>query len=739
MNPRLACRCVIPPTQARLLRLLATFPKSLEDAWDVPRDLSLPGLAEQLGVVRSALNPPLTTLEKGGLVAIRPAHVIGGGHRKRKVVHITDDGRQAAEGLEDEVAKPAAAVGELFGDAPAPMLLHGRAELLDELAGRLEDGCCLQIEGFAGIGKTCLLRALAAAAVNSGWTVRWATLGATDDATSLAARWLGLDDAHQSTEAALAALAELPKRTLLVVDELQDAHPRHLDGVLALLDALAESPGSGLLVASRAPTPLDAGEVVRLEELESGDARNLLSEALDDDEAEAVLAALGGHPLALKLWEPGDSLPEADDRVQAFIQSDVIERVAADVLPALDELAAAPWPLYAEQMAKQDGVDALDEAALLRWQEELLELQHLVRNVRRTMWSDDERRAIHVGAAEHWAGREEPKARLHEAHHRIQAAAEDDADALIEHLEEGSGLMLSLDSAAMAALVHDALRVLPDAGQLKLLSARVALERGELELAEQALSEAEEAEAGGAEWAMLAARLARVTGEAETADRLEQEAIEKANPGERVKLEIGSLAARFDDHLPRGERSTANEELHKRLEGIDLSTLDQRERRRALVALALLRHALALEGGDLDAAADVRQQLQEAASADDPLVLELAARAALAQGSPAQASDMLEAIHHPLRRIALGLRLVESLSENDPSEAASLLQTLPAPTDLGSNAARRLSALHWFWQGQLDEGQRIRCWQEAIHRFQTAECPRAAAELTSRLHTSLFR
>jgi len=134
MNPRLACRYVIPATQARLLRLLATFPKSLEDAWDVPRDLSLPGLAEQLGVVRSALNPPLTALEQEGLVAIRPAHVIGGGHRKRKVVHITDDGRQAAEDLEDEVAEPAAVVGELFGDAPDSMLLHGRAEILDELA-----------------------------------------------------------------------------------------------------------------------------------------------------------------------------------------------------------------------------------------------------------------------------------------------------------------------------------------------------------------------------------------------------------------------------------------------------------------------------------------------------------------------------------------------------------------------------------------------------------------------------
>ena len=65
--------------EERLLRLLATFSSSLEKAWDVTRELSLPGMSESLGVVRSALNIPLTSLEQRGFLFKRMAHVIGGG------------------------------------------------------------------------------------------------------------------------------------------------------------------------------------------------------------------------------------------------------------------------------------------------------------------------------------------------------------------------------------------------------------------------------------------------------------------------------------------------------------------------------------------------------------------------------------------------------------------------------------------------------------------------------------
>ncbi|MDE0574986.1 MAG: helix-turn-helix domain-containing protein, partial [Candidatus Poseidoniales archaeon] len=79
---------MLPESQARILRLLARYPDELVEAWDVPRELSLPGLSESLGLVRSALHDPLKALEDEGLVQTRTAHVIDGGSRKRNVIHL---------------------------------------------------------------------------------------------------------------------------------------------------------------------------------------------------------------------------------------------------------------------------------------------------------------------------------------------------------------------------------------------------------------------------------------------------------------------------------------------------------------------------------------------------------------------------------------------------------------------------------------------------------------------------
>ena len=76
--------------ESRILARLHTFSSTLESAWDVPRDICLPGLSEYLGVVRSALHSPLNELVKKGMVIERKAHVIGGGSRKRKVYRECD-------------------------------------------------------------------------------------------------------------------------------------------------------------------------------------------------------------------------------------------------------------------------------------------------------------------------------------------------------------------------------------------------------------------------------------------------------------------------------------------------------------------------------------------------------------------------------------------------------------------------------------------------------------------------
>ena len=79
-------------SQEKLLRYLGTFPDALAKAWDVPRAVSLPGLSEAMGVVRSGLNQPLNVLLDEGYIVVRVAHVLGGGSRRRQVYHITEKG-----------------------------------------------------------------------------------------------------------------------------------------------------------------------------------------------------------------------------------------------------------------------------------------------------------------------------------------------------------------------------------------------------------------------------------------------------------------------------------------------------------------------------------------------------------------------------------------------------------------------------------------------------------------------
>ena len=118
---------MLSPAMLRILRWLDDHPSALETAWDVPRSLSLEGIADGIGVVRSALFQPMSAMEEQGLIHTRQAHVIGGGRRKRKVVHITGLGRKNLCSSIDDLPEPRSRTSsKLKGQLPELTHLHGR-------------------------------------------------------------------------------------------------------------------------------------------------------------------------------------------------------------------------------------------------------------------------------------------------------------------------------------------------------------------------------------------------------------------------------------------------------------------------------------------------------------------------------------------------------------------------------------------------------------------------------------
>jgi len=699
---------MLPESQARILRLLARYPDELVEAWDVPRELSLPGLSESLGLVRSALHEPLKALEDEGLVQTRTAHVIGGGSRKRNVIHLTSKGRQQASTLVT-TAGHSMEIESTDG-------LHGRESELGQLESALVDGAVV-LTGMPGIGKTALLQALP--------STRFVTLDASMDAQMLCASWLEIEDAPIDFEAQMELLSAVSE--ILIADEVQDVHPRHQAGVHALLQGLIGS-NAHVAIGMRAPCPFD--NAITLSGIDAEAGHQLLGEAVDSETAADVCEALDGHPLALHLWSPSDDLPEASDAVQSFVEETVLSRLSGDERGSLDSLSAEPRPVLATHLDTID-IDPLDNAALLRWPKGQVEVQHLIRNVRRVAWDSPE--TIHRQAAERWSEIEDSEARWFEAYHRTMAG-EDTTDFIVDNESD-----ILAESASAAALLDDVLHMLPDAHELRRMAAGLALERGESDIAADYLSDLPQPNHA------LLARLHRSQGDLAAAEEAESKAQSTASKADAARMHLSRLAGMLDDRLPN-EKGDLNS-VEKGLSAVNIGNLDDAHKRSAIVLIAMLRHRMAILRGDGDAATTVRNDLAELADGSDPLIDRMSHLEALHLSDP-DGAKRLEAegamrrlvgrTTDILQRVSLGLALVEAQARSNPPGAATTLETLrDLPLPLDQAAGRRLDALLWYWHGELESTNRLAYWREAILRFRRAECPRAARSLTAILHKAL--
>ena len=722
---------VLNQRQLAIIVHLSGFGRDLEESWDVPRAISLAGIAEHLGVVRSALHPPLKSLEADGLVSSRSAHVIGA-PRRRKVFHVTDRGREEARSGEKKTRK---STGRSVGPVPDTTKLHGREEIVSSISSGLSDGSNFLLEGLPGIGKTSVATAVSNSLIDDGWLVRWATCQTDSDSSSIARMWLG-GRAPTSKEAVVTRIDS--KKTLLVLDEAQQSSERLVEGIREILEACSDT-SAVILAVTRAPNPfpdISGFESIRLEGLETDLARELLPLEMDDEQAIEVCEAMDGHPLGIKLWSPDDELPGAG-AVQEYVEAQVLRRLSQSGASSLDELSLSPLPLQVEEMLEPGGTEELDESAILRWAGTLVEPHHLVRNVRRASLMDGGAEEIHSKLAEMWSKRVGSRARRIETHHRLESGTDVDPEWVAKSINE----IVIDDSAAAAVVLQQAISTNPEEGLYE-LAADIALERGESKIASEYIESMED----GPRRDLRMARLARIEGEWDRADEMEASAISGLDPGDRVRAEISSLVRNYDDRLPGSDSRADAQALLTGADSVTLSDLEEGDRDLASLVLDLLRHSLALDSGDLEEASRTRDSIEGRIGAEDPRIPFLDLRSRLSAGAEAEefldealeaARSHIESSTDPLERLRSIHLSLEACSE-PPTwliEAHSSFD----PESLGESLAphRRAKAHWWYWRGVTNREDRLSSWKEAIVRLRSTGCGKAARELTQRLSREL--
>tara|TARA_B110001452_G_scaffold155912_1_gene129806 strand:- start:3012 stop:5234 length:2223 start_codon:yes stop_codon:yes gene_type:complete len=728
--------------QERILRWLGGFSPTMEKAWDVTRHLSLPGISEALGVVRSALNSPLNSLEDNGLVFKRKAHVIGGGSRRRHVYHLTEAGRKAFEQLGDEKKTKKSSRGKSFGNPPHLGEIHGRLHLAEEVIKNIQTQHCLVLSGLPGIGKTTLGGLVSEELLASGTNVRWASVDEFTDLHALCKQW-GFNGPFPKNHEALAEFAALKcKGDVLVIDDAHLIPERHSDSIRTFCGLLDSAQAAHMLLIGREPFSFaDQLPRITVPALKVKDAALLLGESLEEGERLHVAESLGGHPLAILLHEDGAPLPEAGADVQSYVEDVVLSTLDDSTRSGLDHIVMVPMPIEAKKAFDSEVVGTLDDYAFLRWTSNLekMEIQHLVRNVRRSALDEDAKRQLHKAAVEHWkALAETADDHVILLYHRI-ASLEEGIDAQLDSEMEQ---LLDTHSGAFSVLLEQAIKVSSAPSHLHYLAGKVAIERCEPDHVRRHLEGIQDA----AKSRQVALGLAMLEGRVSDAEELIEAGLTSDVPSEANRMALAAAARRLDDCVFGQQDASLSKDIKHYLSKVNVSEPNSDERSVTIVAMSMIQHALALREGDFEKAQRLRISLAGIGGLAQPLLQGMEAKAHLLSAQNAnerakavqEMQDAIEAQTNSVRAEGLRLSLVEFLSETDVEKAKQVFSATVEP-QIPSNSAtlHRLHARWWACKSKLEPNMRRIALREAITLHRSAGCPRAAKSLESQLHLLL--
>ena len=605
----------------------------------------------------------------------------------------------------------------------------GRTQELEELTNLVEEHGHALLGGLSGVGKTTLLRAWS---TNQSDAVRWATVDELSDAEAIVGQWMAGSGPLPGDPEAMVEHVNAGGG-VLVVDDVHRLSERHQDAVVHLLGALRDR-GHRVVLAGRLPVSASFDwPLLHLGTLPTKDAIQLLGDHLEDEQRRDVAKALDGHPMALNLYREGDPLPEAGADIQAFVEQTMLMDLSEDARDALDDMVLFPRPLPSTDILGSECLGELDERALLRWSSgnTEVEVQHLIRNVRRTMLDEERLGVLHRRAVEHWSERSDnPAFAVLHLYHQLALEDESIEKTLEERFEE---LMVD-QSGAMAVIFDRATQQRAEDEDLHYWAGRIALHRQEPSRVRTHL-EAVEHDGRRHE---LAHGLAVLEGDAEAAERILNEQLDHGSAEEGARWLLKAAVALLEDRLFDQTEAPNMADVQRLLHRIQLP--DRLEVRSSItVSMSLVQHTMALLEQDQDRAEALVDGLESLSHADDPIVLHARLKAMVAFGATSEAINKayertLAAQPTAFHRAVVGLTLVEHLVRQGDSEGPSVFGGLPLPdawNEMGT-PHHRYAARWWYLKGHLDPSSSASALREASRWFRQAGCTLVPSEQVAR-------
>ena len=724
---------MVPKAQLRILTWLSQHPDSVKNSWDVSRELSLPGIAEGLGVVRSALNVPLTKLEQDDFISKRMAHVIGGGNRRRQVYHITNTGRLLVEESDIKLAKQDNS-SRIIGSAPNISEIFGREDERAKCQEILQKDSVI-ITGMPGIGKSAFTVSLALELADKE-KVRWATADKFSDYYSITSSWYPDEVIPKDIEAIFHKIEAT--NDLLIIDDVNLISFRHIETLQELIDKLSKKGDIRMILVSREKSDqFPHFENFRLDALDLKSCCNMLGGDMSLEHREKVVTSLGHHPLALKLYQIEHKIPESSSDVIDYVENVVLTGLSGEQKQTISHLALEPKMMLAEDSIAASDVDIFDEQNLIRWNKSnRFELQHLIRNVTRNNFSNEEKAIAHKLLAKHWKSQQSSGSKENYLYHLSRSNLPE----FIAQLSVEISSIDDLDSAALATIVAESLEQNEGNSDLKYLESKIAAARFEPKIIRRNLPALT-----GNELLEMEFELAYIEGRNVDYEARLKELLIQKSPLDRARLLVSLASQILDDRLPSSPiKQHSRHKVEHYLKQIDVKQLNN-GRQSIIVAMSMIKHSIAMADFDLARGEDIIQSMIGIGSIDDSIIVNLRTKEAITKYMSGvkplnEVSDFVDANCHlmdnKLMSESLNLRFIEVLIEHDLDAAKIRFSQLTKPEAFSrTNTSIRYSARWWLLHSRLFPATSKSSLRESLVKFREAGCLEVSADLERLFHS----